>query len=108
MEIKELQQLIETSKLKNLIFDGYQFDIEFESGISVTIRNNMEHDCAMWEIESNIEIEKARIEYRKQKDAEDERKREIEEYKQNVLAKLTDEERAQILTLIRKIQYENK
>jgi len=96
MSEQELKELIDTTDLKKLSFDGYVFEIEFSNGLSVTVGKTTEWDCAVWEFESNVEKEQQRIEWEKRNDAEKERKRLLEEKQNEILSKFPKEQWGEI------------
>lgn len=97
MTEKELIELIESSPVKSLKFDGYEFEIEFDS-ISVTVGHHTEYDYSVWEFESSIEKE----EKRKQHEEWQAEQRAINSRAKDILAKLDNKEANELLMLIRK------
>jgi hypothetical protein len=69
MHTEDLAQLFKESKPTDISFDGGEFEITFENGISVTVGVTTEWDMGVFEIESSIE--KAAREARWEKERQD-------------------------------------
>lgn len=92
MSEQELKELIDTVELKKMSFDGHEFEMEFENGISVTVGKSIEYDCTVWDLDSSIEKENRRIEWENRDKEEKNRIAEFEKNRDRIKSKFTTEE----------------
>jgi|JI10StandDraft_1071094.scaffolds.fasta_scaffold1249546_2 hypothetical protein len=91
METNEFEKLCQEAKPISVSFDG-DINIVFDNGIEVTVGKTTEWDCAVWEMETNIEKEQKMTEWQKRKDAENENKKQFEEERKRIMSKFTPEQ----------------
>lgn len=101
MSEEELETLINTVELKKLSFDGYEFELEFVNGLSVTVGKGTEWEMAVWEIESSLEKENRRIEYEKRRADEREKVRQKQAEQNEILSKFSPEQQTEIYKLLK-------